>query len=166
MLNSDLNRRSQRLRPNQSWLSLAAVLALGWSTGAQAEPVCTFLMPLGGSGDPVVAKRVGPGRLLGRTNWNTDFIVDRPFTSYRFFFTATSTDPATYPVRGYMRFTDGASLRLFDVTISPPEGTGRMFGPFPAIPGRRTSLMNFHIGSSSQPGALGFSYRISVQGCN
>ncbi len=154
---------SQKLR---AWLCLGAALALNGATAAQAQPVCTFLLPLGGGADPVVAKRVGPGRLLGRTNWNTDFIVDRPFSSYRFFFTATSTDPATYPVRGYMRFTDGASLRLFDVTISPPEGTGRMFGPFPAIPGRRTSLMNFRIGSSSQPGALGFSYRISVQGCN
>jgi len=149
-----------------AWLGIGAAVALGWATTAKAAPVCTFLKPLGGSGDPVVSKRVGPGRLLGRTNWNTDFIVDRPFTSYRFFFTATSTDPATYPVRGYMIFTDRTSLRLFDVTISPPEGTGRMFGPFPAIPGRRTSLMNFHIGSSSQPGALGFSYRISVQGCN
>jgi hypothetical protein len=148
-----------------AWLGLGAALAVSGATAAQAQPVCTFLLPVGGSGDPVVAKRVGPGRLLGRTNWNTDFIVDRPFSSYRFFFTATSTDPATYPVRGSMIFTDRTSLRLFDVTISPPEGTGRMFGPFPTIPGRRTSLMNFHIGSSSQPGALGFSYRISVQGC-
>jgi len=146
--------------------SLGLLLGLASPLAAQAQPQCSFLMPLGGSGDPVVSKRVGPGRLLGRTNWNTDFVVDRPFTSYRFFFTATSTDQATYPVRGYMRFTDGASLRLFDVTISPPQGTGRMFGPFATVPGRRTNLMNFHIGSSTKPGALGFSYRISVQGCN
>jgi hypothetical protein len=91
---------------------------------------------LSDSGDPVVSKRVGPGRLLGHTNWNTEFVVDQPFRCYRFFFTATSTDPATYPMRGYMIYTD------------------------------RTSLLNFHIGSSSLPGALGFSYRISVQGCN
>jgi len=26
--------------------------------------------------------------------------------------------------------------------------------------------MNFRVGSSTQPAALGFSYRISVQGCN
>ena len=26
--------------------------------------------------------------------------------------------------------------------------------------------MNFKVGASSDPGALGFSYRISVQGCN
>jgi hypothetical protein len=41
-----------------------------------------------------------------------------------------------------------------------------MFGPFAAVPGKRTKLMNFRVGSSSQPAALGFSYRISVQGCN
>jgi hypothetical protein len=79
------------------------------------------------SGDPVVSKRVCPGHLLGRTNSNTDFVVDQPVRSYRFFFTATSTDPATYPMLGYMIYTD------------------------------RTSLLNFHIGSSSLPGALGFS---------
>ena len=154
------------LRSAAAGLALGAALTLVNPLAAPAQQRCTFLLPLGGSGDPVVSKRVGPGRLLGRTNWNTDFVVDQPFSSYRFFFTATSTDPATYPVRGYMIFTDRTSLRLFDVTITPPEGTGRQFGPFPTIPGRRTSLLNFRIGSSSQPGALGFSYRISVLGCN
>jgi hypothetical protein len=86
-----------------AWLGLGAALAIRGATAAQAEPLCTFLLPVGGSGDPVVAKRVGPGR---------------------------------------------------------------KFGPFPTIPGRRTRLMNFHIGSSTQQGALGFSYRISGQGCN
>ncbi|MGB7565103.1 MAG: hypothetical protein WBM08_10165 [Prochlorococcaceae cyanobacterium] len=146
--------------------ALIAAIALGTTAPASAQDTCSFLMPLGGGTDPVVSKQVGPGRLLGRTNWNTDFIVDRPFTSYRFFFTATSTDKATYPVQGFMIFTDRDSLRLFNVNLTPPQGTGRMFGPFPSIPGRRTSLMNFKIGASSQPGALGFSYRISVQGCN
>lgn len=146
-----------------------AVLTIGVMTAgpALAQPAanCTFLMPIGGS-EPVVSKRIGRGRLLGRNNWNTDFIVDQPFTSYRFFFTATSTDQASYPVQGFMRFTDGTSLQLFNETITPPQGTGRMWGPFASVPGKRTSLMNFRIGSSSQPGALGFSYRISVQGCN
>ncbi|MCP9818887.1 hypothetical protein KBZ18_05210 [Synechococcus sp. Cruz-9H2] len=146
-----------------------AVLTIGVMAGgpslAQPTPTCTFLMPIGGS-EPVVSKRIGRGRLLGRNNWNTDFIVDQPFTSYRFFFTATSTDQASYPVQGFMRFTDGTSLQLFNETITPPQGTGRMWGPFASVPGKRTSQMNFRIGSSSQPGAVGFSYRISVQGCN
>jgi hypothetical protein len=29
----------------------------------------------------VVEKRIGPDRLVGRTNWNTDFAVDRSFAS-------------------------------------------------------------------------------------
>jgi hypothetical protein len=55
---------------------------------------------------------------------------------------------------------------MFSETISPPIGTGKEYGPFPAVPGKQASQMNFKIGASSDPGALGFSYRISVQGCN
>ena len=76
--------------------------------GPRPKPRCTYLLLLNCSGDPVVSKRVCPGHLLGRTNRNTDFVVDQPVRSYRFFFTATSTDPATYPLRGYMIFTDRA----------------------------------------------------------
>ncbi|MCS5692305.1 hypothetical protein NZK33_09950 [Cyanobium sp. FGCU-6] len=133
---------------------------------AGAQQNCRFLLPLGGGGEPVVSKRIGPDRLLGRTNWNTDFIVDQPFSSYRFFFTSASSERATFPVSGFMRFTDGTSLQVINEAPTFEPGTGRMFGPFPAVPGKRTKLMNFRVGSSTQPAALGFSYRISVQGCN
>jgi hypothetical protein len=134
---------------------------------ALAGPDCRFLEPIGGNGvTPIVSKRVGPGKLLGQTNWNTDFVVDRPYGSFRFFFTATSTDPkARYPVSGFMKFTDGSSLRLFQETLSPPVGRGRQFGPFATVPGKEVKQLNFRIGAANQPGALGFSYRISVQGC-
>ena len=106
------------------------------------------------------------GMALGRTNWNTDFAVNQPYTSFKFFFTANSSDPnAKYPVEGFMKFTDGSSLQVVNETMNPPVGTGRMFGPFAAVPGKEASLMNFKVGASSDPGALGFSYRISVQGC-
>jgi hypothetical protein len=132
-----------------------------------AAPVCTFLAPVGGDGSsPVVSKSVGRGKLIGRTNWNTDFIVDKPYSSYKFFFTAISSDAkATYPVEGFMKFSDGTALQVINEFMNPPIGTGRMFGPFPAIPGKQASQMNFKVGASSDPGALGFSYRISVQGC-
>jgi hypothetical protein len=134
---------------------------------AEAAADCRFLEPIGGNGvTPIVSKRVGPGKLLGRTNWNTDFVVDRPYRSYRFFFTATSTDPsARYPVSGFLKFTDGTSLQLFAQTLRPPVGRGREFGPYPTVPGKQLKEVNFRIGSADQPGALGFSYRISVQGC-
>ncbi len=148
-----------------SGLATLALLTLAQPT--PAAPVCTFLAPVGGSGtSPVVAKSVGRDKLIGRTNWNTDFIVDKPYSSYKFFFTAISSDAkARYPVEGFMKFSDGSSLQVINETMNPPVGTGRMFGPFPAIPGKQASQMNFKVGASSDPGALGFSYRISVQGC-
>ena len=49
--------------------------------------------------------------------------------------------------------------------MNPPMGTGKMFGPFAAVPGKQATQMNFKVGASNDPNALGFSYRISVQGC-
>ena len=143
-----------------------AALQLAVPATALAE-TCVFLNPIGGDGtSPIVAKTVGRSKLIGQTNWWTDFIVDRPYSSYKFFFTANSSDPkAQYPVEGFMKFSDNTDLQLFNVTMNPPIGTGRMFGPFPAIPGKQASQMNFKVGASNDPGALGFSYRISVQGC-
>ena len=146
-------------------LGLAASL-LGSSAAARAES-CSFLQPIGGNGNsPIVNKSVGRGKLVGRTNWNTDFIVNQPYDTYKFFFTANSSDPkAKYPVQGYMKFSDGSSLEVINNLMNPPIGTGRMFGPFAAVPGKQASQMNFKVGASDDPGALGFSYRISVQGC-
>ena len=148
-------------------MPLALLLGAPAAPPALAQARCNFLNPIGGNGaTPIVAKQVGGGRLFGRTNWNTDFIVDKPYSTYKFFFTANSSDGAAqYPVTGYMKFSDGSNLQLFNVTMSPPIGTGRMFGPYPSIPGKQTSQMNFKVGSSSDVGATGFSYRISVQGC-
>ncbi|KEF42369.1 MAG: hypothetical protein ER33_05800 [Cyanobium sp. CACIAM 14] len=132
-----------------------------------AQSRCSFLPPIGGKGlSPVVAKSVGPGKIIGKTNWNTDFLVTRPYSSFRFYFTANSSDPnASYPVEGYMKFSDGSSLQVFSETLRPAIGTGRMFGPYPAVPGKGATEMNFKVGASGDPGALGYSYRISVQGC-
>jgi hypothetical protein len=154
----------------------AAGFALGmslWSGSAGAAPTCTFLQPVGGNGSsPIVSKSVGAakvtpiGMAFGRTNWNTDFLVDQPYTSFKFFFTANSSDPkAKYPVEGYMKFSDGSSLQMFNTLMNPPMGTGKMFGPFASVPGKQATQMNFKVGASNDPAALGFSYRISVQGC-
>jgi hypothetical protein len=149
-------------------LPLLAVPLLIGSTGvASTAQTCRFLQPIGGTGSPIVAKSVGAGRIFGKTNWNTDFIVDQPYSSFKFFFTANSSDAnATYPVEAFMKFTDGSNLQVVNESMNPPIGRGRMFGPFPAIPGKQASQMNFKVGASNDPGALGFSYRISVQGCN
>ena len=154
----------------------AAGFALGvalWGGSAVAAPTCTFLQPVGGNGSSrIVSKSVGAakvtpiGMAFGRTNWNTDFLVDQPYTSFKFFFTANSSDPkAKYPVEAFMKFSDGSSLQMFNTQMNPPMGTGKMFGPFASVPGKQATQMNFKVGASKDPGALGFSYRISVQGC-
>jgi hypothetical protein len=50
--------------------------------------------------------------------------------------------------------------------FAPQMGTGRMWGPFPAIPGKTVSQLNFKIGASADQAATGFTYRISTMGCN
>jgi hypothetical protein len=146
---------------------LAGGLAVLLASGAQAAPICTFLQPVGGNGvSTIVSKSVGRGKLLGNTNWNTDFFVTQPYTSYKFFFTANSSDAnAQYPVEGFMKFSDGSNLQVINTSMNPPMGTGKMFGPFAAVPGKQATQMNFKVGGSNDPNALGFSYRISVQGC-
>jgi hypothetical protein len=144
-----------------------AALQLAMPAAGMAE-TCVFLKPIGGDGtSPIVAKTVGRGKLIGQTNWWTDFIVDRPYSNYKYFFTANSSDPkAQYPVEGFMKFSDGTNLQLFNVMMSPPIGSGKMFGPYQQVPGKQIGQISFKVGASNDPGALGFSYRISVQGCN
>ena len=146
-------------------------LAVGGCLCAAAAPAsaqsCQFLSPVGGNGvTPIITKTIGPGNPFGRPNWNTDFFVTQPYSSYKFFFTANSSDPnAQYPVAGYLKFSDGSNLQVINTLMNPPMGTGKMFGPFPAVPGKQITQVNFKVGASNDPGALGFSYRISVQGC-
>ena len=55
---------------------------------------------------------------------------------------------------------------MADEQLQLPVGTGRMFGPFQQVEGKSISQVNFRIGANDDPTATGFSYRISVQGCN
>ena len=106
------------------------------------------------------------GKAIGRTNWNTDFVVDQPYRSFKLFFTADSSDPSSYPVQAFLKFSHGSNRKVADEQLQPPVGTGRMFGPFQKEQGKSISLVNFRIGANKDPQATGFSYRISVQGCH
>ena len=61
---------------------------------------------------------------------------------------------------------DGSNSKVADKKLQPPVGTGRMLGPFPQVPGKSISQVNFRIGANNDPAATGFSYRVSVQGCH
>ena len=153
---------------------LRALCALGFITGScawfAAAPAsaqsCQFLAPVGGDGTTtIVTKTISPGNPFGRPNWNTDFFVTQPYGSYKFFFTANSSVSATYPIQGYLKFTDGSNLQVINESYAPQVGTGRQW-TFPAVPGKTVSQLNFKIGASADQAATGFTYRISTQGCN
>jgi|AACY02.3.fsa_nt_gi hypothetical protein len=157
----------RRTRVQSSGFGAAMALAVVVGLAPAAKAACTFLPPVGGNGTSnIVTKRVGKPKLIGRTNWNTDFAVNGPYRSYKLFFTADSTASGTYPVEAFLKFTDGSNLRVVQESMTPPIGKGRMFGPFTAPQGKTVSQINFKIGTGSDPNSTGFSYRISVQGCN
>jgi hypothetical protein len=143
-----------------------AAAALIPATGAASLAACRFLMPIGGSGQPVVEKRISGDRLVGRTNWNTDFAVTQGFRSYRATIQSASTGQGTFPVAVFLRFTDGSNLQVVNQNLVLAPGQQQRLGPFPAVPGKRTSVVNVRVGSSKMPGSTGFSYRISVEGCD
>ena len=124
----------------------------------QANAACSFLPPVGG-GDPIVKKKVERpkgliGKAIGRTNWNTDFLVDQPYRSFKLFFTADSSDPSSYPVQAFLKFSDGSNRKVADEQMQAPVGTtGRMFGPFQQEPGKSISQVNFRIGANKDPQA-------------
>ncbi|MFM7362790.1 MAG: hypothetical protein ACKO6F_08985 [Cyanobium sp.] len=71
-----------------------------------------------------------------------------------------------FPLQVFLVFTDGSNLRVVNDNLTLAPGQQRRLGPFPAVPGKRTSKVNVRVGSSQQPGSTGFSYRVSVEGCN
>jgi hypothetical protein len=144
---------------------LGASLWLG-AVPAVANAQCRFLLPIGGGGEPWVEKRISPDRLVGRTNWNTDFAVDRSYSSYRVNFQSVSTGRGTFPLAVFLRFTDGSNLQLVNDNLTLDPRQQRRLGPFSAVPGKRTSKVNVRVGSSAMPGSTGFSYRVAVEGCN
>jgi len=160
------------LNVRSSVSSLLAAGLLSGLTAAAAAPAlaqgrCEFLQPVGGNGvTPIITKTISPGNIFGRPNWNTDFYVTKPYNSYKFFFTANSSVSATYPVEGYLKFSDGSNMQVInDPSFAPPMGTGKMWGPFPAYPDKTVTQLNFKIGASADQAATGFTYRISTQGC-
>lgn len=77
-------------------LFVAAIVLLGAAQSARAEVMCEFLQPIGGDGTiRIVSKSAGRVKLLGRADWNTDFIVNKSYESYKLFSTANSSDPGS-----------------------------------------------------------------------
>ena len=150
--------------------SAAAALLIGGAlttAGPAFAQSCEFLTPVGGDGaNKVVTKRISPAKPMpfSRPNWNTDFFVTKPYSTYKLFFTADSSVSATYPVEAFLKFSDGSNLRVYNGNITPKPGTGGHI-TVPTTPGKLVSQVNIKVGATANMAATGFTYRISVQGC-
>lgn len=113
----------------------------------------------------MVQKRISPDGLVRRNNWNTDFAVDRNFSRYRITLQSASTERAVFPIAVFLRFTDNTDIRLVNENRTLEPNQTHVFGPFPAVPGKRTNQVNVRVGATTMPGSTGFSYRVSVEGC-
>jgi hypothetical protein len=148
----------------------AAALLIGavlTTTGPAFAQPCEFLTPVGGDGATrIVTKTISPGNPLpfGRPNWNTDFFVTKPYSTYKLFFTADSSVSATYPIEAFLKFSDGSNLRVYSGNFTPTPSTGGSI-TVPTTPGKLVSQVNIKVGATDNMAATGFTYRISVQGC-
>lgn len=145
---------------------LAAAISGLSAAGGAAQASCRLLMPIGGGGEPVVQKRISPDGLMRRNNWNTDFAVDRAYASYRINLQSLSSERGVFPVAAFLRFTDNTDLRVVNENLTLEPQQQRVFGPFPAVPGKRTNQVNVRVGATTMPGSTGFSYSVSVEGCD
>jgi hypothetical protein len=147
----------------------ASLLICGALTtaGPAVAQTCEFLTPVGGDGvTKIVTKTISPGIPLpfSRPNWNTDFFVTKPYSTYKLFFTADSSVSATYPIEAFLKFSDGSNLRVYNANFTPTPGTGGSI-TVPTTPGKLVSQVNIKVGATEDMAATGFTYRISVQGC-
>ena len=134
-------------------------------------------MPIGGNGDgpkPYIVKRVERpkgliGKAVGRTNWNTDFVVNQPFRSYKLFFTADSTDgnPGSYPIEAFLKFSDGSHLRVVNESMKPPTGTGASSAPLRLLQEKRSARLISGLALTmileQQDSAIAFLYKVATE---
>ncbi|MCP9849369.1 hypothetical protein [Cyanobium sp. Morenito 9A2] len=102
---------------------------------------------------------------FGRTNFNTDFSVNRTNSSYKIHFRSTSKKPGPYPIVAFLKFSDGSNLQVLNQTLNAAPGQAKLFGPFYPPPGKLVTQVNLKVGSGLNANATGFSYVIAVDGC-
>jgi hypothetical protein len=150
--------------------SIAALLAapsLVPASRAAGTADCTPLRAVGGGTS--VSKEIqlnGPLTFpFGRTNFNTDFTVTSPYSSYRIHFVSTSKKEGPYPIQAYLKFSDGSNLQVVNETLVAQPGQAKDYGPFSPPAGKLVTQVNVKVGSSYNANATGMGYTISVSGC-
>lgn len=156
-----------RVNATAAAAALLSVLTLVPASQAAEGADCTLLRAVGG-GTSVSKEIQLNGPLIfpfGRTNFNTDFTVTAPYSSYRIHFVSTSTKEGPYPIQVYLKFSDGSNLQVVNETLVAQPGEAKDFGPFSPPPGKLVNQVNVKVGSGYNANATGMGYTISVSGC-
>jgi hypothetical protein len=145
--------------------SVAIVAALcGFGSSVAAAPVCTPLKVVEGTGTTVVKKISAPGvplpyGLKKNDNWNTDFLVTSPATTYVADIVAENL--GNYRISMYLKYPDNTADKVFDQDVSLQNNQ-----KYTVRGSRRTNMspyqVNLFVGGVP---VVGNSYTATVYGC-
>lgn len=120
----------------------------------------------------VVTEKIGPTNSPGPTG-NTFFLMPQPYKYVIVHLNPTSSDVGTYLVKLITRYTDDTIYEPVVQTIVPKAGGNYTWGPLAvmpsAVPGDKiANMFNVKVQENYalNPEAKGFSYTVSVDGCN
>ncbi len=155
------------IRPFLSLGILTVLLPMSLSVNAQT---CTPLAVVKGEGTSVTKKVSAPNvgnvpRIPAgyRGNWDTDFIVpnNANFTEYIATIQSLSNDVGTFQVKMYLKYADDTADRVFDGGIQLDPNQQQQISGAPR-PNNQPYQVNVNVGGIK---ALGYSYTLSVAGC-
>jgi len=158
-------------------LLLCSTAAVPQTTGAAkpaAQQKCELLPPNYRTDDSKVAtEKVGPKDALGPTG-NTYFFLPREYRYAKVRIEPQTSDSASYTVKLIARYSDDTIYEPVVATIYPKAGMPLTWGPIELKPagrvpkGKVVDMFNVKVQSNYalHPAATGFTYKVSVAGCD
>ncbi|MBL1177522.1 hypothetical protein [Pantanalinema sp. GBBB05] len=142
-----------------------AIILCSLSSSAIGAPVCTPLQVVGGGGTTVSKKISPPGAPLPygqklRNNWNTDFVVASPATS--FVANIVAKNLGKYKIVMYLKYADNTADKVFEQEISLQDNQAYTVQGRPRRANLAPYQVNLFIGGIP---VVGNSYTATVSGC-
>lgn len=141
---------------------LTSSIILTTSFPAIAQSSCIPFKVVEGEGYSV-SKQVSTPGLIGRNNWNTDFVVpnQQSFREFWVKITSNSSENAPFSVSINLKYANGTADNAHNSRITLEPSQTREIKVSPRINSQPYQI-NTNIGGT---GSIGFSYTVSVTGC-
>lgn len=151
--------------------AVCCVGGLALHTGSASALVCETVPSLfDQTEDNSIKLTIGPNK-PGATWGNTYFMLPKPYQAVRIRMEQLSTDVGTYPVKLIARYSDDTIFEFMVDPVSPQKGRTLVWGPWsikdPAGQ-KMPDMFNVKVQENYAltPGAKGFVYRLTVEGCS